>query len=66
MNIFLHNINYDKFNIKLGNTLIDPHFRIDKDEYLQSMKRNVVKDIEIKHLFKHSLTEKINDRAIFM
>lgn len=30
MNMFLHNINYDKFNIKLGNTLIDPHFGNDK------------------------------------
>ncbi len=26
MNMFLHNINYDKFNIRLGNTLINPHF----------------------------------------
>jgi type I restriction enzyme M protein len=26
MNMFLHNINYDKFNIQLGNTLTDPHF----------------------------------------
>lgn len=24
MNMFLHNVNYDKFNIELGNTLIDP------------------------------------------
>lgn len=30
MNMFLHNINYAKFNIGLGNTLIDPHFRDDK------------------------------------
>ena len=30
MNMFLHNINYDKFNIKLGNTLLDPHFRDDE------------------------------------
>ena len=30
MNMFLHNINYDKFNIKLGNTLTDPHFQNDK------------------------------------
>ncbi len=30
MNMFLHNINYDKFNIQLGNTLIDPHFSNDK------------------------------------
>ncbi|QLL43318.1 type I restriction-modification system subunit M [Sulfitobacter pontiacus] len=30
MNMFLHNINYDKFNIQLGNTLTDPHFGDDK------------------------------------
>jgi len=30
MNMFLHNINYDKFNIALGNTLIDPHYNDEK------------------------------------
>ena len=30
MNMFLHNVNYDRFNIQLGNTLTDPHFREDK------------------------------------
>ncbi len=30
MNMFLHNINYDKFNMKLGNTLTEPHFLDDK------------------------------------
>tara|TARA_R110001599_G_scaffold82293_14_gene221595 strand:+ start:5898 stop:7454 length:1557 start_codon:yes stop_codon:yes gene_type:complete len=30
MNMFLHNINYDKFNMQLGNTLLDPHFGTDK------------------------------------
>jgi len=30
MNMFLHNINYDKFNIALGNTLLNPHFGDDK------------------------------------
>jgi type I restriction enzyme M protein len=30
MNMFLHNINYDKFNMMLGNTLTDPHFGDDK------------------------------------
>ncbi|MBK8355648.1 MAG: type I restriction-modification system subunit M [Saprospiraceae bacterium] len=30
MNMFLHNINYDKFNIALGNTLINPHYGDEK------------------------------------
>jgi len=30
MNMFLHNINYDKFDIVLGNTLLDPKFGDDK------------------------------------
>ncbi|MCA9944037.1 MAG: type I restriction-modification system subunit M [Anaerolineales bacterium] len=30
MNMFLHNINYDKFNLALGNTLLDPHFGDEK------------------------------------
>ncbi|MCX7098331.1 MAG: type I restriction-modification system subunit M [Methylococcales bacterium] len=30
MNMFLHNINYDKFHIALGNTLLDPHFGDEK------------------------------------
>lgn len=30
MNMFLHNINYDKFNIELGDTLIDPQFGDEK------------------------------------
>ena len=30
MNMFLHNINYNKFDIALGNTLLDPHFGDEK------------------------------------
>ncbi len=30
MNMFLHNINYDKFNIQLGDTLTQPYFGDDK------------------------------------
>jgi len=30
MNMFLHNINYDKFNLALGDTLRDPHFGDEK------------------------------------
>lgn len=40
--------------------------RVDKEEYLSAMQRSVVKDIEIKHLLKHALTDQIDDRALFM
>ena len=30
MNMFLHNINYDKFNLALDDTLLDPHYGDDK------------------------------------
>lgn len=39
---------------------------VDKDDYLSSMARSVVKDIEIKQLLQQALTSKINDRTIFM
>ncbi len=39
---------------------------IDKEDYLMAMERSTVKDIEIKHLLKKSLTNKINDYKIFM
>jgi cell filamentation protein len=39
---------------------------VDKDDYLSSMQRSVVKDIEIKVLLKQALTNKIHDRAVFM
>lgn len=35
-------------------------------EYLSAMQRSVVKDIEIKWLLKNALTDKINDRDLFM
>lgn len=39
---------------------------VDKAEYLSAMERSVVKDLEIKHLLKSALTDKINDRAIYI
>ncbi len=39
---------------------------VDKNEYLSAMQRSVVKDLEIKDLLKKSLTDKVNDRALFM
>jgi cell filamentation protein len=37
-----------------------------KSDYLTAMERSTVKDIEIKYLLKGALTDKINDREIFM
>lgn len=39
---------------------------VDKDDYMSSMKRSIVKDIEIKFLLKKALTEKIDNRVLFM
>ncbi len=39
---------------------------VDKDDYLSSMERSVVKDIEIKTLLMQALTDQIHDRSLFM
>lgn len=39
---------------------------VDKAEYLSAMERSVVKDLEIKHLLKNALTDKIDDRELYM
>ncbi|WP_308780696.1 protein adenylyltransferase Fic [uncultured Clostridium sp.] len=39
---------------------------VDKNDYLLAMERSPIKDIEIKHLLKQALTDKINDREIYM
>lgn len=40
--------------------------KIDKEEYLLAMERSPIKDVEIKILLKNALTDKINDRAVYM
>ena len=40
--------------------------KIDKEEYLLAMERSPIKDIEINILFKNALTDKINDREVYM
>lgn len=40
--------------------------RVDKDDYLLAMERSPVKDIEIKHLLKQALTDKVDDRDVYM
>lgn len=39
---------------------------IDKEDYLSAMERSPINDLEIKHLISNALTDKINDRKIFM
>ena len=39
---------------------------VDKVDYLLAMERSPIKDIEIKHLLKNALTDKVNDREVFM
>ena len=39
---------------------------VDKEDYLLAMERSPVKDIEIKYLLKNALTDKIDDRQVFM
>lgn len=40
--------------------------KVDKTDYLLAMERSPIKDIEIKELLKRSLTNKINDREVYM
>lgn len=40
--------------------------KVDKTDYLLAMERSPVKDVEIKQLLKQSLTNKIDDREIYM
>ena len=40
--------------------------KISKDDYLLAMQRSPIKDIEIKYLLENALTDKIDDRELFM
>lgn len=40
--------------------------RVDKEDYLLAMERSPIKHIEIKVILKQALTDKINDRAVYM
>jgi cell filamentation protein len=39
---------------------------VEKEDYLLAMERSPIKDIEIKHLLKNALTDKVDDRQVFM
>lgn len=40
--------------------------KVDKDDYLLAMERSPIKDVEVKHLLKAALTDRINDREVYM
>lgn len=40
--------------------------QVDKEDYLLAMERSPIKDIEIKVLLRNALTDKINDREVYM
>ena len=40
--------------------------RVDKQDYLLAMERSPIKDVEIKALLKAALTDKINDREVYI
>lgn len=40
--------------------------KVDKNDYLLAMERSPIKDVEIKQLLKEALTDKINDREVYM
>lgn len=40
--------------------------KVDKTDYLLAMERSPIKDVEIKELLKQSLTNKIDDREVYM
>ena len=39
---------------------------VNKEDYLLAMERSPIKDIEIKYLLKNALTDKVNDREVYM
>lgn len=39
---------------------------VDKEDYLLTMERSPIKDIEIKYILKHALTDKVDDREVYM
>lgn len=40
--------------------------KVNKEDYLTAMERSPIKDLEIKFLLKNALTQKINDREVYM
>ncbi len=52
------------FKRKLGK-IVD-WSKIDKEDYLPTMERSPIRDIEIKHLLKNALTDEVDSREVYM
>lgn len=52
------------FKTELG--MVVDWSKVDKEDYLLAMERSPIRDIEIKAVLKAALTDKINDREIYM
>ena len=39
---------------------------VDKEDYLLAMERSPIKDIEINYILKQALTDKVDDREVYM
>ena len=40
--------------------------KVDKNDYLLAMERSPIKDVELKYLLQSALTDKVNDRDVYM
>ena len=56
---------YEKILKKELNVVVD-WSKVDKRDYLLAMERSPIKDIEIKELLKQNLTNKVDDREVYM
>lgn len=54
------------FMLKKELKLVVDWGKVDKTDYLLAIERSPIKDVEIKLLLKNALTDKINDREIYM
>jgi release factor glutamine methyltransferase len=73
MNMFLHNINYDKFNITLGDTLRDPNFSDEKPfdaivsnpPYVRNLEKEEIKPNVLEYEPHLALFVEDNDALLF-
>jgi hypothetical protein len=46
--------------------LVGDWSKVDKEDYLPAMEKSPIKDVEIKMLLKNALTDKTDDREVYM